>query len=89
VVGLDNIQVGGTSTGVPAETSSLGAALSGASAVASSATSAAGEGAGAAAAGQGAAPLATAAFGFLDAFLEGFGEEVCKPDDTECLKRNH
>ena len=34
VVGLDNIQVGGTSTGVPAETSSLGAALSGASAVA-------------------------------------------------------
>ena len=34
VVGLDNIQVGGTSTGVPAETSSLGASLSGASAVA-------------------------------------------------------
>jgi filamentous hemagglutinin len=87
VVGLDNIQVGGTSTGVPAETSSLGASLSGASSVASSASAAAGD-AGADAKRQEAAPLADSAFGFLDVFLEGFGSEVCKPDDTECLKRS-
>ncbi|MES1263599.1 MAG: filamentous hemagglutinin family protein, partial [Peristeroidobacter soli] len=89
VVGLDNIQVGGTSTGVPAETSNLGAALSGASAVASSATSAASDASSGVGANQGSAPLADSAFGFLDVFLEGFGAEVCKPDDTECLKRNH
>jgi hypothetical protein len=88
VVGLDNIQVGGTSTGVPAETSNLGAALSGASAVGSSAASSTSDPA-LAAASQTTAPLADSAFGFLDVFLEGFGSEVCKPDDTECLKRNH
>ncbi|MEO8019349.1 MAG: filamentous hemagglutinin family protein [Pseudomonadota bacterium] len=89
VVGLDNIQVGGSSTGVPAETSNLGAALAGASAVASSASSAAGDATSGVGANQSAAPLADSAFGFLDVFLEGFGTEVCKPDDTECLKRNH
>ena len=89
VVGLDNIQVGGTSTGVPAETSNLGASLSSASAVGSSASVAAGDTAAGAGAGKGAAPLADSAFGFLDVFLEGFGSEVCKPDDTDCLKRNH
>lgn len=88
VVGLDNIQVGGTSTGVPAETSNLGAALAGASAVASSASTAASEGAASATTSQAAAPLAASAFGFLEVFLEGFGGEVCKPDDTDCLKRN-
>jgi len=88
VVGLDNIQVGGTSTGVPAETSSLGASLAGASAAGSSATSAASDKAGVSPASQTAAPLADSALGFLDVFLEGFGSEVCKPDDNECLKRN-
>jgi hypothetical protein len=89
VVGLDNIQVGGSSTGVPAETSNLGAALSGASASASSANAAASDSAGNSNASQSVAPLADSAFGFLDVFLEGFGSEVCKADDTECLKRNH
>jgi hypothetical protein len=63
--------------------------LSGASAVASSATSAASDSTGSVGSNQSAAPLADSAFGFLDVFLEGFGNEVCKPDDTECLKRNH
>ncbi len=88
VVGLDNIQVGGASTGVPAETSSLGAALAGASAIGNSASSAAGDTVADAGSSQGAAPLAQSAFGFLDVFLEGFGTEICKPDDIECLKRN-
>jgi len=33
------------------------------------------------------APVADAAIGWLDVFVEGFGEEVCKPTDVECLKR--
>jgi len=89
VVGLDNIQVGGSSTGVPAETSSLGAALSGVRICSGIASSAASDTAANSNAGQSAAPLADSAFGFLDVFLEGFGSEVCKADDTECLKRNH
>ena len=89
VLGLDNIQVGGTSTGVPATVSSLGASLLGASNAASSstqsaqdaATSGSGEGK------QGPAPLADAALGWLEVFVTGLGEEACKPDDIDCLKR--
>ena len=89
VVGIDNISAGGTSTGVPAESSNLGASLSGASAAASGASATASDSVGGAEGNQSAAPLADSAFGFLDVFLEGFGSEVCKPDDAECLKRNH
>jgi filamentous hemagglutinin family protein len=89
VVGLDNIQVGGSSTGVPAETSGLGASLSGVSSVATASSAAAGsaldEGTGAS---QQAAPLADSALGWLDVFVEGFGEEVCKSSDIDCLERN-
>jgi len=87
VIGLDNIQFAGHSTGVPSETSGLGASLSGASAVAASASSASS----AEAAGrenQGQAPLSQSALSWLDVFVEGFGEEVCKSSDAECLKRN-
>jgi hypothetical protein len=34
------------------------------------------------------APLASEAMNWLDVFVEGFGEEVCKPNDEECLRRN-
>jgi hypothetical protein len=88
VVGLDNIQVGGASTGVPAETSNLGAALSAVSAsssgAATSATKEAGGGAGPAQR----SALADTALGWLDVFLEGFGDDVCKSNDTDCLERN-
>jgi hypothetical protein len=89
VVGIDNIQVGGSSTGVPAETSNLGAALSGASA-AGSASSTAGSSSveSREPEAQAAAPLAQTALGWLDVFVEGFGEETCKPTDEECLRRN-
>ena len=30
----------------------------------------------------------TSALSWLDVFVEGFGAEVCKPNDAECLKRN-
>jgi filamentous hemagglutinin len=88
VAGLDNIQVGGASTGVPAETSNLGAALSGASAASSGASSSATkDAANNTGPGQKAA-LADTALGWLDVFLEGFGDDVCKPNDTDCLQRN-
>jgi len=88
VVGLDNIQVGGTSMGVPAETSNLGAALSGVSAVASSAANAAESGVAESGRSESVAPLADTALGWLEVFVEGFGEEVCKSNDAVCLERN-
>jgi filamentous hemagglutinin len=88
VLGVSNINFGGTATGVPAQISSVGASLSGASAAASSAsntsTSAAASGA---AEKEAAAPLSQAALSWLDVFVTGLGEENCKPDDIECLKR--
>jgi hypothetical protein len=88
VVGLDNIQVGGASTGVPAETSNLGASLSGASSASTSASSASSQTVEERRGAQGPAPLADTALGWLDVFIEGFGEEVCKPTDEECLQRS-
>jgi len=88
VVGLDNIQVGGASTGVPAETSNLGAALSAVSASSAGASSSATKDAGAGAGPAQKASLADTALGWLDVFLEGFGDEVCKPSDDQCLERN-
>jgi hypothetical protein len=89
VVGLDNIQVGGTSTGVPPETAGLGASLSGATTAASGTSNSASN---SVATGQatdrtGAAPLAETALSWLEVFVVGLGEENCKQDDLECLKR--
>jgi hypothetical protein len=33
------------------------------------------------------APLAQTALGWLDVFVTGLGEENCKTEDVECLKR--
>jgi hypothetical protein len=90
VIGATNINFGGTATGVPPEVSGIGASLAGASSVANSATTASAssvENGGSQSAA--AAPIAAAALGWLDVFVEGFGEEVCKANDLECLKRNH
>lgn len=89
VVGLSNISFGGTATGVPAEVSNVGATVSGASSAASGATSGA--------TGSpdstrrpdqtGTAPISQSVLGWLDVFVTGLGEENCKPDDMDCLKR--
>jgi filamentous hemagglutinin len=88
VIGLNNIQFGGTATGVPAQVSDIGVALSGAASLASSAantaTSSSDEEARKNAA---AAPQAQAAVSWLDVFVIGLGEENCSPQDVECLKR--
>jgi hypothetical protein len=89
VVGLDNIQFGGNATGVPAQVSNIGASLSGVSNTASSATNSSTSAAAAGADKEtaAAAPLASTALSWLDVFVTGLGEENCKPDDAECLKR--
>lgn len=88
VVGLDNIQVGGVSTGVPPETSGLGASLSAVSAVAASSSSASTSSVEDADENQEAqATLAQTAMSWLEVFVVGLGEENCKQDDVECLKR--
>jgi hypothetical protein len=88
VIGVDNINFGGTATGVPAQISSLGASLSAVSNASSGATSAATNAvAGTGAESKEASPLAQAAIGWLDVFVTGLGEDACKPDDMECLKR--
>ncbi len=89
VLGADNIQVSGVSVGVPVDSGGLGAGLAGVSSVGSSATSAASAAVdGGAQARESKSPLADSAIGWLEVFIEGFGEEVCKPTDLECLKRN-
>ena len=88
VIGVSNINFGGTATGVPAQISSIGASLAGASAAASSASNTSTSAvASSAAEKEAAAPLSQAALSWLDVFVTGLGEENCKPDDIECLKR--
>jgi filamentous hemagglutinin len=88
VLGLDNIQFGGTATGVPAQVSDIGVALSGAASLASSATNTATSSSDEEARkNAAAAPQAQAAVSWLDVFVIGLGEENCAPQDTECLKR--
>ena len=88
VIGVDNISFGGTATGVPPEVGNLSASLSAASSVASGTTSNAESSMESDSnAAKQMAPLAQNALSWLDVFVTGLGEENCKPDDVECLKR--
>jgi filamentous hemagglutinin len=87
VLGRDNITVSGISVGVPVDASGLGANLASSSSVGSSATSAAALAVESGTKGEAATPLGQGALAFLDVFVMGLGEEVCKQDDLDCLKR--
>jgi filamentous hemagglutinin len=87
VLGRNNITVSGVAVGVPVDSSGLGASLAGSSSVSSSAANAASLVAESATKGESAAPLAQSALGFLEVFILGLGEDTCKQDDMECLKR--
>ncbi len=87
VIGVDNINFGGTATGVPSDVSNLGATLSGASSAAAGTTNSSTDAAKEAAAAREAAPIAQAQLSWLDVFVTGLGEDNCKPDDLECLKK--
>jgi hypothetical protein len=89
VLGANNIQVSGTSVGVPVDSSGLGASLTGVSSVGSAASSAAetavdpsgGKKTG------GEESLADSALSWLDVFVVGLGDETCDPKDLECVRR--
>ncbi len=88
VLGADNISVTGVAVGVPVDTGGLGASLAGVASAASSASkSAATSVDDTGSREQSAAPMAQAALSWLDVFVIGLGEESCKGDDLECLKR--
>jgi filamentous hemagglutinin family protein len=87
VLGAGNITVSGTSVGVPVTVTGLGAGVAGASSTAGSATGAAADAAAQSRSGPSATPAADSALGWLDVFVTGLGEEQCRPDDIDCLKR--
>jgi filamentous hemagglutinin family protein len=87
VLNVANISYGGTATGVPSLVSNLAGSLAGAAATASSAGLSPSASLENPARRQEAAPLASSAIGWLDVFVTGLGEENCKPEDLECLKR--
>jgi hypothetical protein len=86
VLGTNNITVSGTSVGVPITPTGLGANVVGASSSAAGALSSAETGLGGKPA-EPQTPAASSALGWLDVFVLGIGEESCRPDDAECLKR--
>ena len=67
--------------------SGLTASLSGAAATAASVSTTATTSLEQNATSEQAAPLAQSAISWLDVFVTGLGEENCKPEDLECLKR--
>lgn len=88
VLGADNIKVSGVSVGVPVDTGGLGASLAGVSNAASSASNAANTLVNSEdTKSEQPAPIAQAALSWLEVFVVGLGEENCRQDDLECLKR--
>jgi len=87
VIGADNINFGGTAVGVPVDTGGLGASLASVSAASSSASNSATDSAGNGSGEQGKTPLASEALSWLEVFVLGLGEDSCRPDDLDCLKR--
>jgi len=88
VLGADNIKVSGVAVGVPVDAGGLGASLQGVSSAANSATGSTTAGLDTTGGGsQREAPMATQALSWLEVFVLGLGEEDCKQDDLDCLKR--
>jgi filamentous hemagglutinin len=86
VLGANNISVSGSSVGVPVQATGLGVSVSGAASAGTAATNV-----GASStdsddrAGKGG--VSQAALNYLDVVVVGFGEENCRPDDVDCLRR--
>ena len=89
VLGANNITVSGTSVGVPVTVTGLGASVAGAAAAVGGAGNVAESGAAAHGQSQSITPAADNAINWLDVFVTGLGEDDCKPDDLECLKRQN
>lgn len=88
ILGANNITFSGTAIGLPPPTPALGASLAGATSTAAGASSAAQTAfADASRSSASKAPLAESALSWIDVFIIGLGDESCKPEDAECLKR--
>ncbi len=88
VLGTNNISVSGTSVGVPVQVTGLGIAAAAAGSSGASATNAAQTTVGDSNREKATtAPIADQALNWLDVFVLGFGEEQCRADDVDCLKR--
>jgi filamentous hemagglutinin len=87
VLGTNNITVSGTAVGIPITPTGISAGVVGASATAAGAVSSAASDFAARQQQESQAPAAESALSWLDVFVLGFGEETCKADDVECLKR--
>ena len=88
VLGSSNITVSGASVGVPVAVTGLGASVAGAASSAGGAATSMAETGAAGGHGESAStPAADSAFAWLEVFVTGLGEEACRPDDIECLKR--
>jgi filamentous hemagglutinin len=89
VLGADNIKVSGVAVGVPVDTGGLGASLAGVSAAANSASNSAAMALDGSESKENLSPAAEAALSWLEVFVVGLGEDGCKQDDVECLKRQN
>jgi hypothetical protein len=87
VLGANNITVSGTSVGVPVEVTGLGASLSSAGNSSAAASNVAQSGLSDSDSGSKQAPRTEAALNWLDVFVLGVGEETCRTDDLDCIKR--
>ena len=87
VLGTNNITVSGTAVGIPIAATGIGASVVGASSSAAGAVSSATSDLATRQQQESQAPAAQSALSWLDVFVLGFGEETCKADDVECLKR--
>jgi hypothetical protein len=88
VLGANNISVSGTAVGLPPPAVALGALTASASSSGAAATSGVENTVTEGGTGSGAqTPKSQAALSWLEVFVLGFGEEGCKADDLECLKR--
>jgi filamentous hemagglutinin family protein len=87
VLGVGNIEVGGSATGVPPEVSGLGVSLAAASSAGASASASESDAANGSGNSKDQAPMAQAALSWLEVFILGLGEDNCRPDDMDCLRR--
>jgi hypothetical protein len=87
VLGANNISVSGSAVGLPPPALALGALTASASSSSSAASSSAQSNVTESGGGSTPAPQAAAEMSWLDVFVLGLGEEQCKPEDLECIKR--
>jgi hypothetical protein len=86
VIGSNNISVSGSSVGVPVQSSGLGVSVAAAGSSGAAATNVASQSSEGSER-QSTNSVAQASLSYLDVVVVGLGEENCRPDDVECMRR--